>query len=224
MQNSEGWDGSTKEDVFEGNGFQVVFKLQDYWNGGFNANVKIENTSDKTIENWALGFNYQVEIANVWNAVIVSSEQPEYVVKNAEWNQDIAPGRSVEFGFSGKGDFAGYPKEYRMPGQLNDLGEDDYSVDYTVVNDWGSGFHAEITITNNTEKVLEDWVLEFDYDRNITNIWNGVIESREDSHYVIKNAGYNANIDKGKSVTIGFSGEKGTELEIPDNIVEKSYN
>ncbi len=224
MQNSEGWDGSTKEDVYEGNGFQVVFKLQDYWNGGFNANVKIENTSDKTIENWALGFDYQGEIVNIWNAVIVSSELPEYVIKNAEWNQDIAPGKSVEFGFSGKGDFAGFPGEYKMPGQLNDLGEDDYSVDYTVVNDWGSGFNANITITNNTDKALEDWVLEFDYDRDITNIWNGVIESREDSHYVIKNAGYNANIDKGKSVTIGFSGEKGTELDIPDNIVVKSYN
>lgn len=224
MQNSEGWDGSTKEDVYEGNGFQVVFKLQDYWNGGFNANVKIENTSDKTIENWALGFDYQGEIANIWNAVIVSSEQPEYVVKNAEWNQDIAPGKSVEFGFSGKGDFAGFPGEYRMPGQIKDLNVDDYSVDYTVVNDWGSGFQADITITNNTEKVLEDWVLEFDYDRDITNIWNGVMESHEDSHYVIKNAGYNANIKEGKSVTIGFSGEKGTLLDIPDNIVVKSYD
>ncbi len=224
MQNSEGWDGSTKEDVYEGNGFQVVFKLQDYWNGGFNANVKIENTSDKTIENWALGFNYQGEIANVWNAVIVSSEQPEYVVKNAEWNQDIAPGRSVEFGFSGKGDFAGYPKEYRMPGQLNDLGEDDYSVDYSVVNDWGSGFNANITITNNTDKALEDWVLEFDYDRNITNIWNGVTESHEGSHYVIKNAGYNANIRKKETITIGFSGEEGTLLDVPENIVIKGYD
>lgn len=224
MQNSEGWDGSTKEDVYEGNGFQVVFKLQDYWNGGFHANVKIENTSDKTIENWALGFDYQGEIANIWNAVIVSSEQPKYVVKNAEWNQDIAPGKSVEFGFSGKGDFAGFPGEYRMPEQIKDLNVDDYSVDYTVVNDWGSGFQADITITNNTEKVLEDWVLEFDYDRDITNIWNGVLESHEDSHYVIKNAGYNANIKEGKSVTIGFSGEKGTLLDIPDNIVVKSYD
>ncbi len=201
-----------------------MFKLQDYWNGGFNANVKIENTSDKTIENWALGFDYQGEIANIWNAVIVSSEQPEYVIKNAEWNQDIAPGKSVEFGFSGKGDFAGFPGEYRMPGQIKDLNVDDYSVDYTVVNDWGSGFQADITITNNTEKVLEDWVLEFDYDRDITNIWNGVLESHEDSHYVIKNAGYNANIKEGKSVTIGFSGEKGTLLDIPDNIVVKSYD
>lgn len=201
-----------------------MFKLQDYWNGGFHANVKIENTSDKTIENWALGFDYQGEIANIWNAVIVSSEQPEYVIKNAEWNQDIAPGKSVEFGFSGKGDFAGFPGEYRMPGQIKDLNVDDYSVDYTVVNDWGSGFQADITITNNTEKVLEDWVLEFDYDRDITNIWNGVTESHEDSHYVIKNAGYNANIKEGKSVTIGFSGEKGTLLDIPDNIVVKSYD
>lgn len=224
MQNSEGWDGITKEDVYEGNGFQVVFKLQDYWNGGFNANVKIENTGDKTIENWALGFDYQGEIANIWNAVIVSSEQPEYVVKNAEWNQDIAPGKSVEFGFSGKGDFAGFPGEYQMPGQINELDVDDYSVDYTVVNDWGSGFNANITISNNTDKVLEDWVLEFDYDRNITNIWNGVIESHEDSHYVIKNAGYNANIRKKEAVTIGFSGEEGTLLDIPENIVIKSYN
>lgn len=54
-----------------------------------------------------------------------------------------------------------------------------------------------IQITNNTDKTLEDWVLEFDFERKITNIWNAVIESHEGNHYVIRNDGYNANITAG---------------------------
>ena len=43
---------------------------------------------------------------------------------------------------------------------------------------------------------LEDWILEFDFNREITNIWDAVIVSNENNHYVIRNAGYYSNIGK----------------------------
>lgn len=223
-QSSDGWDDVTMESVFEGNGYKVTFKLQDFWNGGYNANVKIENTGDKVIENWTLAFEYQGGIANVWNAVLDTSEQGNFVVKNAGWNQDIAVGQSVEFGISGQGDFVGFPSGYQMLGQISNVNTQDYRIDYEVASDWGRGFSANITITNNTDVDLMDWVLEFDYDRNINEIWNATIESHEGNHYVVKNAGYNANILAGRSVSFGFIGVQGDLSNIPNNYSLKSYD
>ncbi len=66
-------------------------------------------------------------------------------------------------------------------------------IQYKLNKDWKAGFNSEITITNQSETTLEDWVLEFEYNRTITNIWNGVIVSHIGNHYVIKNAGYRFN-------------------------------
>ena len=217
------WDGVTTQGNFEGNGFYLTFDLKDSWNGGFYANIKIENTGDTAIENWTLGFDYQGEIANVWNAVLDSPEVGKYIVKNAGWNQDIAVGESIEFGISGQGDFAGFPSEYHMLGQISTLDTDGYSFDYAVSNDWKSGFNAGITITNNEEKDLEDWILEFDYDRDITEIWNAAIESHEGNHYVVKNAEYNSVIPSKNSITFGFNGSNGNTDDIPCNYKIKAY-
>ena len=39
------WDGSLEESVYYGNGFKVEFNLKEHWDTGYNANVKITNTS-----------------------------------------------------------------------------------------------------------------------------------------------------------------------------------
>lgn len=223
-QNSVGWNGVTMESTFEGNGFQVTFKLEDYWNGGYNANVKIENTGDTLIENWTIKFDYPGEIATVWNAVIDTRETGKYVVKNAGWNQDIASGQSVEFGISGQGDFVGFPSEYQMLGHLVNADGEDYSIDFKETSKWDSGFNANITITNNTDKDIEDWVLEFDFDADITDIWDGDIISKGNGHYVVKNVEYNSTIPSGKSVSFGIQGcYYGTTCEL-SNCQLSSYN
>ena len=51
-----------------------------------------------------------------------------------------------------------------------------------------------MTIKNNTTTAVHGWALEFDFDRDITGIWNAVIVSHVGKHYVIKNASWNADI------------------------------
>ncbi|AWZ06986.1 MULTISPECIES: glycoside hydrolase family 48 protein [unclassified Streptomyces] len=48
------------------------------------------------------------------------------------------------------------------------------SVDYKT-NDWGSGFTAELTLTNRSATALDGWTLTYDYTGNqqLTNGWNG---------------------------------------------------
>ena len=49
------------------------------------------------------------------------------------------------------------------------------SVDYVIANDWGSGFTANVTITNNDITAVNGWTLTYDFPGNqtITNAWNG---------------------------------------------------
>ncbi len=213
------WDGVTTESVYVADNYTVTFRLDSFWDGGYNAAIEIENTGVVGIENWYLSFDYEHAISNIWNAQIDSFEENTYVVKNNAWNADIAVGSTVSFGFSVNESFEGFPEKYLLLTSSVETEEDDYSVEYRLGNDWGSGFSATIVITNNTDQTLEDWILEFDYARNITNIWNGVIESHEDGHYVIKNAGYNANIGAHQSVYIGFNGDGGQMSDVPSGFL-----
>ena len=212
-----------KDDIFYGDGFNITFNLMDSWTNGYNAVIKIENTSDTNIENWILVFDYDGEISNIWNANIISREGTTYTIKNAEWNQDIGSGQTVEFGISGQGEFHEAPYRYRFVSTLQEKTDRNYNIEYKVESDWGSGFTANITITNNSDETLEDWILEFDYSRSITHIWNAELLSYDGNHYVIKNAGYNANIPENQSISFGFNGEGGSINDEPENCAILSY-
>ena len=218
------WDGMTTENKYIGENFSVTFSLAGYWDGGYNANIKVENTGSSVIENWYLSFALNNKLTTIWNAEVVSNENGQYVVKNANWNADIPVGGCAEFGISVNENFSGFPNTYKLLGENTQVQEDAYSVEYILDSDWGSGFTARVLLTNNTEKTLEDWTLEFDFDREITNIWNGVIEAHEGNHYVIKNAGHNANIVSGSAISFGFNGEGGAADNVPCEYEVYSYS
>ena len=218
------WDQVTTENVFEGENYKVTFTLTSNWDTGYNANVKLENTGDSTIQNWYLGFDYNNSITNIWNAEVSSNEGNEYVIKNAGWNQDIAVGKSIEFGISSDRAFKGFPKNYELIGTSTEVTEDGYEIQYIVDSDWGSGFTGNIQITNNTDKTLEDWLLEFDFEREITEIWNGVIEEHEGNHYVVRNAEYNSDIAAGQTISFGFNGTDGSLESEPSEYLLYSYS
>ncbi len=217
------WDGITNKSVYEGDGYNVTFSLAEVWENGYNAVVKIENVSDKDIENWSLAFLYSGDISGIWNGVISENQEGRYIIKNATWNQDIEANSYVEFGISGQKSFVGFPTSYEMVSTPSSLNEENYSVEYKLNSDWDNGFTGSISITNNTDSTLEDWVLEFDFKRNITDVWGGVIESRYDDRYVVKNAGYNANIGAGQTVSFGFIGDDNANSEAPSNYNLSTY-
>lgn len=91
---------SQQETTFQGDGYLVTYSVTSQWNNAFNADVVIRNTSDVTIDNWAIGFYLPYEITNVWNSTIYSAENGLYIIKNVQSNQDIEPNKSISFGFS----------------------------------------------------------------------------------------------------------------------------
>ena len=47
-------------------GFEVSYE----WGSGFNGDVVLANTSAMAVEGWRVQFDYQGEIATLWNGVI----------------------------------------------------------------------------------------------------------------------------------------------------------
>ncbi|MFC7824719.1 glycoside hydrolase family 48 protein [Streptomyces sp. NPDC057375] len=77
------------------------------------------------------------------------------------------------------------------------------SVDYKT-NDWGSGFTAELTLTNRGSDAIDGWTLTYSYagDQKLTNGWNGTW-SQSGRNVTVKNASYNARIAAGAAVSTG---------------------
>lgn len=107
-----------------------LFQITGQWDNGYNALVKIENTGDTVIRDWYLLYDSHYEIINIWNAEIYESTEKESIIKNAGWNQDIAIGGCVEFGFTGSGVFGGFPTTYRMPEAGTEAKTEDFLIDY----------------------------------------------------------------------------------------------
>ncbi len=231
-----------KQAVCKTDSLRVTFNLQNCWSGGYQANITLDNTGEQPISNWYISFDCPDEIINIWNAEICANEQKSgyLTVKNAGWNQTIPAGGSVSFGFNSACDFQAFPSDYQLFSENTLSSEEDYTVNYTLDSDWGNGFSAGISITNNTDKTIEDWTLTFDFARTIDTIWCAEIIStdigtdtdesvdtdfseKSDIHYTVQNSGHNANIAPGQTILFGFTGSGGTAEDRPANYSLSSY-
>ena len=93
------------------------------------------------------------------------------------------------------------------------------TVEFSLANDWGSGFTANMSIANNGNSNLSNWTLEFDAPFKITNIWNAEIVSQDGNHYVIRNLSWNGTIPPNGSVSFGFNGNPGNVTINPSGYI-----
>jgi len=221
-ENNE-WDGKTTEKIYEDGQCKITYTLNSHWESGYNAKIRIENTGENTVQNWALELTNNIRITEIWNAEIIIDEENNYIVKNAGWNQDIAPGKIIEFGISGDQAFNDFPGKCRLLGECSEVKKENYTIEYRIASDWENGFYGYIFMTNISENPLEDWVLEFDFSGKITNVWDAVIDSHEGNHFVIGNAKYNSTILSDNVVSIGILGSYTDEVCEPFNFQLHSY-
>ena len=87
------------------------------WGSGFTGTITIRNSGQTPISNWQIEFDFASRITGMWNASIVSQSGSHYVVKNASWNNTIAPGATSTFGFNATpGGTVVPPTNYRFSG------------------------------------------------------------------------------------------------------------
>lgn len=79
-------------------------------------------------------------------------------------------------------------------------------VSYTIANDWGTGFTANVTILNTSTSALSSWKLAWTFlgNQTITNLWSGSF-TQAASAAVVSNLGYNGNIPANGSISFGFN-------------------
>lgn len=79
-------------------------------------------------------------------------------------------------------------------------------VTYTVTNQWGAGFGADVKIDNLGDAV-DGWTLTwaFGAGQTVTQAWNGTA-TQSGSAVTVRDAGYNARVGSGASVSFGFNG------------------
>jgi len=89
--------------------------------------------------------------------------------------------------------------------------------EYVIVNEWESGFIAEIRILNAGTVPLSgwrvDWVYSADSSTVITNSWNGIVTGT--GPYTATNESWNGTIAPQQQVSLGFQGAKTGPLTLP---------
>ena len=78
----------------------VQFQDTSDWGSGFNGQITVNNSGSTTLNHWSLAFTMPAQITSLWDGSIVSHSGNQYVVDGADWDNSIAAGGSVSFGFT----------------------------------------------------------------------------------------------------------------------------
>lgn len=91
-------------------------------------------------------------------------------------------------------------------------------VDYKIVNDWGSGFQADVKIRNKGN-TLYGWNVEWDMPNQqaINHLWNGQ-KQQSGSRVSISNLNWNRTIYSNGMIQFGFLGQANGLNQVPNNI------
>ena len=171
-----------------------------------NISITITNKSNAAIENWTLQSDVMGAVSELYNATVIDADGVKQF-KNANYNQDILPGESVEFGFHLQYEAEKvYPSYFEILTSQNEIKDSKITIEHVTTNEWNGGYVAEIRLTNNGETTIEDWVLIFQTENRISNLWSGSLETVGDKYYVIKNPSYNQNLEPGETIVIGYQG------------------
>lgn len=210
-------------DTYTGDCFEVTYNVTNHWSDRYQCEMIIRNTGTEPIQDWSLAFVSDQNYDQIWNCT-AESVNGLTVFHNAGYNQDIAVGEAVYIGFIMTADEVDIPEKYALLGEPDALSPDTYTAELSVMENWGTGYTAALTVTNNTTYTIEDWSLEFDWDQAITSIWNAEVTAQDGNHFFVSNAGYNQNIAAGSSVTICIQGESSAEeVGVPSNVVLTEY-
>lgn len=78
---------------------------------GFTGRVRVENVSDQPVDDWVITLDITEEVAlsNVWSATSSEADADSIRFEALGWNEVIAPGQSVNFGFKGSPGDLGSP-------------------------------------------------------------------------------------------------------------------
>jgi polyisoprenoid-binding protein YceI len=77
------------------------YVINNQWNNGFDAKIRITNDGTSTINGWNINWQYSGDnrITSSYNATLTGTNP--YTATNLNWNGTLQPNQTVEFGFQG---------------------------------------------------------------------------------------------------------------------------
>lgn len=202
----------TGKTTYTYDGYSVEYTVTNEWEGNQTVEITVSNTGDESILNWALKYDAEGEISNLWNANIYEQIESDYIIKNAGWNYEIAPNQSVVYGYTLSGENISVPETFEIYSKRVDVTEG-YDVKCNYTQTWDTGVQGELVITNTSDTPIEAWTLSFDSNFTISNLWNGRILENTDTSYVVSSQMWTNPIQANGSTTIGFVGTKTADIE-----------
>lgn len=126
----------------------------------------------------------------------------------------LTPDTHYELGVRARNDNTGdvsplsQPAPFDTPAEGEEPPPGDCSVSYEVISQWNPGFHAEVTVTNDSASTITGWEVEWTWanGQQITQLWNG-IDDQVGAQVSVTNQTWNPTIaGDGGTVTFGFLG------------------
>lgn len=194
----------TSTATYSYDGYDVEYSVLNEWDNGQSVEVKVTNTGDESILNWALKCDVEGEISDLWNAGVYNNQGKDYIIKNDGWNYEIAPGQTINFGYTLTDDEFEVPDNFELCSRRVEL-TDGYETALNIIEQWNTGFNAELVITNISDEPIEAWTYSFDSNFNIENLWDARILESSDNHYTIASEMWTNPIAVGDSKVIGFT-------------------
>jgi GH18 family chitinase len=215
-------------------GQPLSFKVTGDWGSGFGAEIEITNLGGAPLDGWTVDFDCEFTIDTLWNARW-SKTASGYRLTPESWNATIPAGGSIKVGFNGhpggppapptnlklNGQGGGtpttptpIPTPTATPSSTPSPTPASATVTSRITGDWGSGFGANVAITNDGTSALKDWTLRFDLrgrgaQPRIDSIWNVEILSVQGSTITVGPLAWNQSIEAGQTIDFGFNGSPG---------------
>ena len=181
--------------------FEVNYSVINSWDTSKQVQVEITNTGNDKIEQWALKYDIDGNISDIWNAHVYDAEKG--IVTNAVYNADIYPGQTVSFGYIIK-DNNITPDEFEMV-QTRVIKEDGYEVTLHPDFYYGNHFNGTVFIENKTNEPIKNWNLEADASFEFSSVWNANVLEKSGSKYLFE-GNSNTIIPAFGTVSFGFYG------------------
>ncbi len=77
--------------------------------------------------------------------------------------------------------------------------KDGYTVTYQIGSEWDGNRSVEVSIKNTGEESILNWALKYDVGGEVYNLWNSKVYDSSEEYTIIKNNGYNYEIEPGQS-------------------------
>ena len=109
------------------------------------------------------------------------------------------------------------PNAFALSGESHSYEKDGYTITYKIGSEWENNRTVEVNIKNTGDESILNWALKYDVGGEMSNLWNAKLYDKGEDYVIIKNNGYNYEIEPEQSISCGYI-VTGKETVIPEDI------